>query len=490
MASDLSKTIQDVLCGTIQGLLAKDTSLKSVNKAHTKDISSHELLKVESEFIFEKITTKFSFLIPASSASMIFNTMMGAADHDIVTQIDDDISDAMGEFVSTLSGGLVTSLNGESFEDLGKVKFNISHKEVVQGSEFSSVENIFLFSLDLESTNIPILIQFDEKFTQYIEEISNATITEHPEEIVEEEEEEKAPEIEPPKIEKAEEIEETNKEEEPQEEETNTKDDEKNKKLKLLIMIVGGLVGAVILIAIIMYFMGAFDSEPIVETKPEANVTIQSPDKVNVVKYNTPKKIDFHVNDINKRRLNARLEALTKYEVLNQEEIEAQELEEKNRLFELNKERELIAFSLRNKEEPIFEKVPKSTEIEIDKKTKFENETYSIEKNDIDITNNMQTPFVNKTEVAQVEVEKEQKYILTNKLNYKLFKELITQTGTKAARISICTNEQKQTTIFIGPFEEESLQIKMETLLKEQSSDIVVTTSNITLEEFDTRCNF
>lgn len=492
MASDLSNIIQDVLCSTLQGLLAKDTSLKMVNKSHIKDIQEHELLKVESEFIFEKITTKFSFLIPANSASIIFNTMMGAADHDIVTKIDDDISDAMGEFVSTLSGGLVTSLNGESFEDLGKVKFNIAHKEIVQGSEFSSVENIFLFSLDLESTLIPIFIQFDQEFTQFIQEISNAAVTEHPEEIeekVEEEEEiiEEIPKESEPEITNAKE----EKENEEEKEELPTQEDGKNKKLKLLVMIVGGLVGVVILTAIIMFFMGAFEAEPVVEKKPEANVTIQSDSKVSVVKYNTLKKVNFHIEDINKRRLNARLEALTKYEVLNQEEIEAQELEEKNRLFELNKEKELIAFSLKNKEEPVFEKVPLAATVEVDKKTKFKNETYAIKKENIIITNNIQTaPAPQIQESTQTEIESELQYILTNKLNYKLFKELIIQTGTKIARVSICTDENQQTTIFIGPFESETLQTKMETLLKEQNTDIVVTSANITLEEFDTRCNF
>ena len=52
MASDLSKLIQDGLCNTLNGLLAKDTKLTENTKIDERDLSSLELLKVDAVFDF------------------------------------------------------------------------------------------------------------------------------------------------------------------------------------------------------------------------------------------------------------------------------------------------------------------------------------------------------------------------------------------------------------------------------------------------------
>ena len=145
MASDLSQLIQDGLCNTLNGLLAKDASLKETTKVHEQDLEELEVLKVNSVFDFEKLSSTLHFIIPAYSASYIFNTMMGETDIEPSLKIDDDTADAIGEFVSNTSGSLTTAINGSAFDDLGSVKFNIAKSDIIEGKSISDIDKTYKF---------------------------------------------------------------------------------------------------------------------------------------------------------------------------------------------------------------------------------------------------------------------------------------------------------------------------------------------------------
>lgn len=195
------------------------------------------------------------------------------------------------------------------------------------------------------------------------------------------------------------------------------------------------------------------------------------------------------MSDINVERLNSRFELLTKYQILTQEELEIQAQEEKQRIIQLKKEQELIEFAKQNKEEPL-----------IIEENKENQKTDTIQKDIIE------KPIENITTPISVEIQKIQpienkeinlvvtndklKFVLANSLKYKLFKQLVQQTNSTQARISICNNNNGKTQIFIGPFENEELQIKMNTLIRESDTTVETLISNLTQEEFDTKCNF
>lgn len=499
MASDLSKLIQNSFTLTLNGLLAKDAKILQITKTHIKDLEDLQLLKVQSAFDFSNFSSEFSFIVPAKSCSLIFNTMMGSPITELSEEIDDDAEDAIGEFVSNTSGSLTTAINGEELDDIGQTKFNISNKEILQGNDMSDLENMYRFQIDLEDNELIIFVLFDEPILPFITEIASSEITYH--------EEEKEPEVEEEIIEEVvEKVDDVKKEkkietkegkEETSEIKEDTKEkkdvDPKTKKLKLIIIIVGSLLGLVIISFLVMYFMGIFDPEPIIEKKEDTNTTkmIKEPNKVDVVKYTTLKKVIFKTSDINKERLNNKLLELTKYKVLNKEELEAQKLAEKNRLFELEREKELLEFSKNNHEEALFEKQKLDEERIIDKKTKFKKETFSIVKDDVIITNNMPevvSPKIEKENSPEVEVET-LNYVITHSLKYSLFKSLVQETNTNQARISICNNSSGKTTIYIGPFETKDLQNKMIELIQKKNINIDASTENITEVEFNTRCN-
>lgn len=473
MASDLSKLIQDSLTITLAGLLAKDAKILKITKAHPFDIEDTQLLQVESTFDFSNFSSKFSYLVPAKSASLIFNTMMGSPITDLSEEIDDDAEDAINEFVSNACGGLTTTINAAEFQDVGQTKFNISHKEILNGNDIKNLETTFRFEIDLEDHELILYINFDEIILEHITEIASSEITVHQERKIQEE---------PEKVEEnsTQDNNDTNEEKTPEvEEEETPKDiDPKTKKLKLLVMIIGGVLSFIILSFFILLFMGVFDNEPPKEVPVDINTTKKETKKVEIIQYTTLKKVDFKPSDIKKERINKKLEQLTKYQVLNNEELEAQKLAEKNRLFELEREKELLEFSKKNHEEPVFIKEKELAKIEVDKKTKFKEETFS-EKSPKDNTPRKTEP-VNSDSFKIF-------YAVTNSLKYSLFKTLVQDTKTTQARISICNNTSGETTIYIGPFESKELRAKMIELT--QANKIAITAEDITEKDFNLRCN-
>ena len=478
MASDLSKLIQNSFTLTLNGLLAKDAKILKITKAHPYDIEDTQMLLVQSQFNFSTFTSKFSYLVPATSASLIFNTMMGSPITELAEEIDEDAEDAIGEFISNTSGSLTTSINGTDFDDIGQTKFNISHKEIVNGNDILDLETTYRFLIDLEDQELVVYIKFDEAILPYIETIVASEITFHQKRAKTTPEEEIIKEIEK----KQEDAQKDNKKnvKEDKKIDANTKD----KKLKLLIIILGASIGFILLVFFILYFIGSFDPEPIEVKKEDLNST-KVIDEVSVIKYKNVKKIDFKVSEINKERLNNKLQDLTKFSVLTQEELDKQKEEERIRLLDIEKEKRLEEFAKQNHEEPLVKK-------------EEEQKISTVQTNLVKPKTTKEIETVNNQTLPNNDLQKEEQtpltnpplnYVLTTSLKYRLFKSVVQETATTKARISICNNLNGKTTIYIGPFENKELQNKMIELTQKESKNIDMTAIDITEEEFNSRCN-
>jgi hypothetical protein len=491
-----------------------------------------------------------------------------------VNELDPDIADAISEFVSNLSGSLTTAINGSALEDLGQSKFTLGVNEILDTVE--NFDNTYKFSINLEGNYIKLFAQLDDPILPYFEEISNS-----PESVYEDSlnikkisDEEKSEDADNEEEETKEEttdiqevIEETTssptneeaiaKEEafgdaqnvdvqnDTPEQSTETKDKpakdvedteeesdkvkEKTKKLKIVIIIIASLLILTIIAALTMFFTGMFDPEPI---KEDQNTTkmVKTKDNLDVIKYSKVKTTDFNPSDVNEKKLNSQLSALTKHSVLSESEIEEQALAEKERQYQLQKQLELEEFAAQNKEEDIFTKHEEEKEIVVDKKTTFSNETFEEtskkpETKDEDtrstinkilnsssdnsdkykLTKVMTTGIGSENAEGNPNAEKfmqgmqEQreknekkrplKFILVESLKYRLYKKLIAKVNTAQAKISICNNDKGRTSIYLGPFNKKSKQQQMIDMLLE--NDITeASTITLTKEEFDSRCNF
>jgi len=478
MATDLSKLIQDSFTLTINGLLAKDARILKITKAHVRDLEDIQIYKIDSLFNFSTLSSKFSFLIPAKTASILFNTMMGSPITDLANEYDDDTEDAIGEFISNTSGSLTTEINGLELEDIGQTKFNISHKELLRGEDIKNIENTYRFKIELEDHELILFIGFEEEMIPFIPEIANSEVTFYEPRKEPQEEEEIIEEIiNSNQQNKKDEIEKTK--EDTKEIEPSTTNDTK---LKKIIIIVASFLGFILLTFFILLFSGFFEEEvvlePTIQNPLETPPAEEAPVKndIEIVQYPTVKKVIFNSSEIDRERLNNKLSGLTKYTVLNKKQLEAQKLAEKNRLFEQEREKELLAFSKKNHEETVIEKKELNIPVVVDPEIKLEAKTL---------------PEVQqKTTIQQKETTSSQlHYVMTNSLKYSLFKSLVQETATSQARISICNNTNGKTTIYIGPFETEKLQKTMIDLVQKTDTQIDISSVNITEQEFNARCN-
>ncbi len=470
MASDLSNLILNGLSDTLESLLAKKAKLEQTTQAHLSDLKG-QCIKVDTTFEFNNITSNWSFFIPALSASHIFNLMMGE-DIEPVDEVDEDILDALNELVSNISGGLTTAINGSEFDDLGSVKFSIAGNEIVDGSEYAVSETLFRILISLEDKEVIFFINFDEPIMPYINIIALSEVTQVEEISTQEEEEdlEDDGDLEEKKDDSKEEtsIQENEDNSDKKTEEPKNKlefikklnfliidedlsDEEKKQfKLKNIIIIVGGLLGIIILIAIILYFTGAFKAEVIEEPK---DINITKVEMIKAVKIKSiPRKkyITFNMSQINENRLNKKLSLLTKYEILEEDAIEKLKFKEKERL-DKEQQVKLENFAKKNKEEPLFKKTNNN------------------------ISNNQQVKL--------------DSFIQIPTLKLSQFKSFIKKAKLIKANLSICKDKNGRTQVFIGPFlDDNSRKEILTTLSKKKIKD--TKNLNLSKKEFEQRCSF
>jgi hypothetical protein len=533
MAQDLSQTIQEGLAQALTDSLGIDAKFLETTKLDIRDVQDNQLLEVNSIFEFDKLETTFQFIIPATTASIIFNNLMGTTDAEISKTIDDDLTDSMSEFVSSVSGSLVTAFNAKGEEELGNAKFHIQNKKTVEGSELVNIENVYRFSIELEDTPLNIFIQFNENFFPFIDKISKSEPTFYPEEESSNEEnkqeevtetithtqEKSMPEessnetSEQPKTdEDSQTNEETDSSEEVVEDEESLK---KAKKMKILIIALSSLIGLVLIIFLVIFFM----SDPEENTPTENTEQVQedtqekkAPEEIKITTTKTLKKIDFNIKDIDVARLNGRLATLTKYEILTKEELQEQQKEEAKRLERLKKEEALKEFAKLNKEEPVVVKEPveekpkEVTKEVIEPQKTVETKIVETVKKEPVIQEKIEEvkevkkekPTQVETKIVQEKVEplkeelipSKQLYISTKSIKYTLFKSLIPKLNSTTVRISMCNDDSGRTVILIGPFENIEHQNLMGQYIQETKENIQTSSLELSQEEFTQKCNF
>jgi len=516
MASDLSTLIENGLCSTLNSLLSKETSLQSIHKADAYDIADTQTLNIEATFEFDKITSTWNFIIPAYSASYIFNCMLGD-DSEPSNEINADIADAIGEFISNIAGGLATSINGAGYEDLTGAKFTIGDNTTQEANSIDNFDNMFKFTLDLDGKEVLIFIQFDNVILPFIEHISNSPSTQREDESNEEKGEEidlseienldSTPDEEPQQTQEnsdtSEDSKENNennenqneeKEDNSSEQEELTDEEKKAKKLKMIIIGVGATLGLVIIAAIVLYFLGWFDPPPPPKV-PEKKVTKKvNKDGIEVVNYPTQRRKPFDTSKINVKRLNARLALLTKYD-FKQEEVDKEKMleeeykkREQERLKALKLEQEALALLKAKKEKEAQEK-------------KILQEKLKAKKDTIVLKEKPKPKVVKKAPPKKVDIAKKEilmvekyadnklHFIASNILKYRAYKQLLLRENVLMGKISICRDETDNTIIYIGPFDGPAVQNNVLKTIKAKH-DKFANNVILTNKQFDQRCNF
>ena len=170
MASDLSNIIKSELSNTLESLLSVSSSVDDVSLVSASDLDSTQCIKVETNFSFGSVSTNWLFYIPTLAATKFEYLMLGGVT-DLKDVIDDEITDAVKEIVSTICGSIVTSTNAQGFDDVSGIAFTLNSSSVVTCSD-ESESNMYKFTLHLNDDELFVYISFDDMALPYLGAIS------------------------------------------------------------------------------------------------------------------------------------------------------------------------------------------------------------------------------------------------------------------------------------------------------------------------------
>lgn len=186
------------------------------------------------------------------------------------------------------------------------------------------------------------------------------------------------------------------------EEKDNPEAQKKESKLHKILIIILGLLFSIVLIGAVIYFMGYFDPEEKAPTKEElAKIELEQKKK---------DEYKFSSEDIDSKRLNNKLNLLTKYEIVENPDMEAQKKEEREKLYiqakkELEEEKRAMIEKIKEAERKrLEEELPKvSTEEKIDQEINKVIENNDTKENSENVVLNEETKSNDNTTVEEKE---------------------------------------------------------------------------------------
>jgi flagellar motor switch protein FliN/FliY len=171
LASDLSNILKDELTNTLEQLLSKGSTIDNIQELNQENYEATQCIKVDVKFDFSAGTSNWSFFIPTISATKFEYFMLGGMG-DLKEHIDDEIADAVNEITSNICGSFSTSVNAQNFDDIGSIKFEVLNSSIVESSSMKDQENIYEFSLSMDSEKLPVIIGFDKLILPFISAIT------------------------------------------------------------------------------------------------------------------------------------------------------------------------------------------------------------------------------------------------------------------------------------------------------------------------------
>lgn len=276
----------------------------------------------------------------------------------------------------------------------------------------------------------------------------------------------------------------------------------KQKQVPILNKILFGVVGFLLLTLIVgavLFFMGFFEAEK----KPE--VTDMVKEERIIEEKNT-----FNIKDINSKKLNKQLLLLTNKNIVQEEENnrrEKEEEEKKIKLEEDKKKAESLALEEENltKEKQLLEdkrlelqrqkeelELLKNEAIALRNEMMNSKETIEMKKDEVVLKTPEVEEIVVEKELVKEIVKDEIKFVsLINvaKVKGELLKSYLDKISNIYSSIKLCRDDLNRIEIYYGPFEDNVLRNDIYNKLQENGI-INSYEVELTIEEFDKRCNY
>jgi len=171
LASDISNIIKSEISSTLESLLSAKSKVEEVVQVSFDEIEETECINSSVAFNFAGKNTKLNFFIPTSTATQFEYLMLGGVT-DLKDSIDEEITDAVKEIISTISGSLSTSINAQGFPDLSDIKGTLEDTKVIQLNEHRSNDQLFKFIVQLNDDYIEIFLSFDQNSLAFIKQLT------------------------------------------------------------------------------------------------------------------------------------------------------------------------------------------------------------------------------------------------------------------------------------------------------------------------------
>ena len=174
MASDISNIIKSEIATTLESLLSLTSNVESVSLLKEDELKGTQCIKVGTSFEFASKTSMWNFYIPTATATQFEYLMLGGAT-DLKESIDDEITDAVKEIVSTISGSIVTSINAQGFDDISRIKFALGDSTIVDCEDIVDKTQSYKFVFKLNEDDYVLIIEFDSNIIKFLSSISGKT---------------------------------------------------------------------------------------------------------------------------------------------------------------------------------------------------------------------------------------------------------------------------------------------------------------------------
>ncbi len=171
MASDISNIIKSEIATTLESLLSLSSHVESVSLLSGEELKGSQCIKVNTTFEFGSKSSQWNFFIPSATATQFEYLMLGGVT-DLKEAIDDEITDAVKEIISTISGSVVTSVNAQGFDDISGMKFTLGDSSVVSCDDIDNRQQCYKFVFKLNEDDFELIIEFDSNIIGFLPSIS------------------------------------------------------------------------------------------------------------------------------------------------------------------------------------------------------------------------------------------------------------------------------------------------------------------------------
>lgn len=172
MASDISNIIKSEISSTLESLLSASSNVEEVVLVSSDELDDTQCVTTSVSFSFSGKTSEWNYFIPSAAATQFEYLMLGGVT-DLKDTIDDEITDAVKEIISTISGSICTSVNAQGFADVSGIKSTLGDSSVIAISERTNTYKIYKFIVKLNDDNLELYIAFDDNFTTFVESLTN-----------------------------------------------------------------------------------------------------------------------------------------------------------------------------------------------------------------------------------------------------------------------------------------------------------------------------